>query len=126
MREVHPVDLHRSRFVTGRFTRRTARAYARKFTSSTWLPQEASLVKPAHGTSSAILLENGEIKAAGARSLSHRFTTPGRTGGTRQLGKAGIVLFAFNSARNAAYFLSYRRAFALIAIDPGSLGHKEC
>src|SRR5207237_8004379 len=47
-----------------------------------------------------------------------------RTSVTRQLTKAGIVLFRLQLSAQRGVLL-YRRAFAFIAIDPGGLGHKE-
>src|SRR6266576_3171331 len=47
-----------------------------------------------------------------------------RAGVTRQLGKPGIVLLRLQLRAQRGVLL-HRRAFAFIAIDPGSFGHKR-
>jgi len=61
--------------------------------------------------------------AAAARHLAAIYH-PRRAGIAGQLRETGIIFLRFQLRPYRCVFL-YRRALALVAIDPGGLGHKE-
>src|SRR4030095_2463742 len=68
-------------------------------------------------------LESANKTAAAACDFAPVYHTRG-TGVAWQLCKAGIILFRLQLGTERSVLL-YRRAFALVAINPGSLSHRE-
>ena len=68
-------------------------------------------------------LEAANEGAAAARHLAAIYH-PRRAGIARQLRETGIILLRLQLGAHRGVFL-HRRALAVVAIDPGGLGHKE-